>query len=47
MVERGEKRNKRKGKLQEKKKHPYKSGGIFRTGEVQLRISEKAQKKKN
>ncbi|MCR4327360.1 MAG: hypothetical protein NUV46_02145 [Nanoarchaeota archaeon] len=47
MADRGEKRNKRKEKLKEKKKHPYKSGGIFRTGEIELRVSEKSKKKKN
>ena len=29
-----ERRNKRKDKKRERKKHPYKKGGRFRTGEV-------------
>jgi len=29
-----EKRNKRKGKMKEKKKHPYKAGGANRSKEV-------------
>ncbi len=38
-----EQRNKRKDKRREKKKHPYKSGGKFRTGQVSL----KSKKTKN
>jgi hypothetical protein len=29
-----EQRNKRKDKLREKKKHPYKSGGKFRSSDI-------------
>jgi hypothetical protein len=29
-----EKRNKGKNKMKEKKKHPYRKGGKFRTGEI-------------
>jgi len=44
----GERRNKRKDKLREKKKHPYKTGGKFRLGNITLRESlEKKKKKKN
>jgi len=45
MADRGERRNKKKDKLLEKKKHPYKTGGRSRTGDVKLRESEKKKKK--
>lgn len=35
------KRNKKKNKFKEKKKHPYKSGGKFRTGGVKIKNSKK------
>ncbi len=38
------KRNKRKGKLKEKKKHPYKVGGKFRLGNINLKKSQKKKK---
>jgi len=42
------KRNKRKSKLKEKKKHPYKVGGKFRLGNINLKKSQKKKKiKKN
>jgi hypothetical protein len=31
MADRGERRNKKKDKFKEKKRNPYKKGGIFRT----------------
>jgi hypothetical protein len=37
MVSRGESRNKKKGKLKDKKKHPYKSGGRERSTNVLLK----------
>jgi len=33
-MDRGESRNKRKDKFKEKKKHPYKKGGKYRTCEI-------------
>ena len=39
----GERRNKKKNKFKEKKKHPYKSGGRFRSSG----IDEVKSKKKN
>ena len=30
----GQKRNKRKDKMKDKKKHPYKKGGRFRSSEI-------------
>jgi len=33
-MERGEGRNKRKGKFKKKKEHPYKKGGRFRSREI-------------
>lgn len=42
----GERRNKKKDKLKEKKKHPYKTGGTFRIGNISLRESPQTKKKK-
>ncbi len=39
-------RNKGRDKLREKKKHPYKSGGQFRSGDVKLRNAEDRPMKK-
>lgn len=39
-------RSKKKDKFREKKKHPYKSGGRFRVGNVKLRDSQQITKKK-
>ncbi|MDP3965975.1 MAG: hypothetical protein Q8Q04_00405 [archaeon] len=48
MADRGERRNKGKEKRREKKKHPYKSGGKFRLGDIELKESAKGKiKKKN
>ena len=33
----GEKRNKSKFKRKERKKHPYKKGGVFRSSEISLK----------
>ena len=43
----GDKRNKRKTKFKEKKKHPYKSGGRLRTSEINLKKSQEKKNKKN
>jgi len=40
------KRNKVKDKLKEMKKHPYKTGGQFRLGNIKLRESVQSKKKK-
>ena len=40
-------RNKRKEKFRERKKHPYKSGGKYRTGDIDLKESQKRKKGKN
>jgi hypothetical protein len=40
----GSKRNKSKNKLKEKKKHPYKSGGKFRS--TSIKISNKSKDSK-
>ncbi len=45
MRDAGERRNKKKDKLREKKKHPYKTGGKFRLGNIEMK--ESSQKKKN
>ncbi|NCN51670.1 hypothetical protein GW931_01530 [archaeon] len=43
-----ERRNKKKDKLREKKKHPYKTGGKFRLGNIKMKESaDKKKKKKN
>lgn len=42
----GEKRNKRKDKKREKKKHPYKSGGAQRSSGVSLKSKKKDTGKK-
>ncbi|MBU2612632.1 MAG: hypothetical protein KKB62_02840 [Nanoarchaeota archaeon] len=42
-----EKRNKKKSKFKEKKKHPYKSGGRRRTSEIDLKKSQDNKNKKN
>jgi len=36
-MDRGEKRNKRKEKYKERKKHPYKKGGKHRTDNLSLK----------
>jgi len=36
----GERRNKKKNKLREKKKHPYKTGGRFRTNNFKIKKSK-------
>lgn len=42
----GSKRNKKKGKFREKKKHPYKSGGKFRSTPIDETDGKKRTKKK-
>lgn len=42
----GSKRNKKKSKLKEKKKHPYKSGGKFRSTSIDEVSSKKKTKAK-
>lgn len=39
-------RNKKKDKKREKKKNPYKSGGKFRTGAIDLKAAQSKGKKK-
>jgi hypothetical protein len=41
----GERRNKRKDKFKERKKHPYRQGGQFRTMKFGNKENEGAEKK--
>ena len=42
----GGRRNKKKDKKREKKKNPYKSGGKFRTGTIDMKAAQSKGKKK-